>query len=63
MVKLELTQDEFDMLVAKLKWMRCVVRDTNLDYKKYCNGQCNSECNRKDLLNFEGWLKSKVIEQ
>ena len=63
MIKLELTQDEFNMLVYKLNWMRCIVRDSNLDYKNYCNGCCDSGCNRKDLLNFEEWLKSKIITE
>lgn len=60
-VLLKLTEDEFNMLVEKLNWMRCVVRDTNLKYEDYCNGDCNNSCNRKDLCNFEMWLKSKIV--
>lgn len=63
MVTLRITEDEFNMLVNKLSWMRCIVRDTNLNYEDYCNGDCNGNCNRKDLCNFEGWLKSKVISR
>ena len=50
------------MLVRKLSWMRCVVRDSNcLDYKEYCSGICNVGCNRPDLCNFETWLRSKIV--
>lgn len=62
-IKLELPESEFNMIIDKLKWMRCVVRDSdNLDYQKYCNGDCGLRCNRPDLCNFEKWFKSKVIE-
>jgi hypothetical protein len=63
MITLRLTEDEFNMLVNKLSWMRCIVRDTSLNYEDYCNGDCNNNCNRKDLCNFNSWLKSKVISQ
>lgn len=60
-VKIELSESEFNMIIDKMKWMRCVVRDSNLNYQNYCNGKCGSECNRPDLCNFENWLKSKII--
>ena len=61
-LKLELTQDEFDMLIEKLSWMRCIIRDSNsLNYQDYCNGDCNGFCNRPDLCNFARWLKSKIV--
>lgn len=63
-IKLELTKGEFDMIINKLKWMRCVVRDGGiLNYEDYCNGDCNSKCNRPDLCDFEVWLKSKVVDR
>ena len=52
-IKLELPESEFKMIVDKLRWMRCVVRDSDLDYENYCNGECGYECNRPDLCNFE----------
>jgi len=61
-IKVEMTESEFNMIIDKLKWMRCVVRDSDLDYKNYCNGECGSKCNRPDLGNFEEWLKSKIVE-
>ena len=60
-VKLELLESELNMIIDKLKWMRCVVRDSFLDYEKYCNGKCGFECNRPDLCNFEKWFKSKIV--
>lgn len=60
-VKLELSESEFNMIIDKLKWMRCIVRDSDLDYRAYCNGDCNSECNRPDLCDFEEWFKSKIV--
>lgn len=62
-IQLELTKDEFDMIVDKMDWMRCIVRDSNnLNSEDYCNGQCGPECNRPDLCSFSGWFKSKIIE-
>lgn len=61
-ITLKLPESEFEMIIDKLKWMRCIVRDSELDYTKYCNGECNSQCNRPDLCNFEKWFKSKIIE-
>lgn len=61
-IKLELPESEFNMIVDKLRWMRCIVRDSDLDYEKYCNGECGSQCNRPDLCNFEKWIRSKVVE-
>ena len=61
-VKLELSVSEFNMIVDKLEWMGCIVRDSNLDYTAYCNGECNSECNRPDLHGFEEWFKSKIVD-
>lgn len=49
------------MLVEKLSWMKCIVKDGNLNYENYCSGNCNETCNRKDLCNVETWLKSKII--
>lgn len=60
-IKLELSESEFNMIINKLKWMRCVVRDSDLDYTAYCNGKCNSKCNRPDLCGFEEWFKSKIV--
>ena len=60
-VIMKLTEEEFNMLVEKLSWMKCVVKDGNLNYENYCNGECNETCNRKDLCNVETWLKSKII--
>lgn len=62
-VKIELTENEFNMLIDKLKWMDCIVRGFNFDYTKYCNGECGHECNRPDLCGFEKWIKSKVVEE
>lgn len=61
-IKFELTENEFNMIINKLSWMRCVVKDGNLNYEHYCNGECGFKCNRPDLCNFERWLKSKIIE-
>lgn len=61
-ITLELPESEFNMIIGKLKWMNCVVRDSNLDYTRYCNGECGSKCDRPDLCNFEKWLKSKVVK-
>lgn len=59
-VRLELTEEEFKMIIDKMKWMRCIVRDSNLNYEDYCDGKCDN-CNRPDLCNFEKWIYSKVI--
>ena len=62
-ISLRLPESEFNMIIDKLKWMSCIVRDSkNLDYTKYCNGECDHQCNRPDLCNFEKWFKSKIIE-
>jgi hypothetical protein len=56
-IKLELSESEFNMIIDKLNWMGCVVRDSNnLDYENYCNGKCGIQCNRPDLCNFEKWF-------
>ena len=60
-VRLELLESEFDMIIEKLKWMRCVIRDSDLDYTDYCNGECGLECNRPEFCDFEEWFKSKLI--
>ena len=62
-ITLELPESEFNMLIDKLKWMRCVVRDSDLDYENYCNGECGSECDRPDLCKVEEWLRSKIVNQ
>lgn len=62
-VKLEMTEDELNMLVEKLSWMRCVVRDSYLDHRHYCNGQCENKCDRPELHNFENWIRSKIIAE
>lgn len=61
-IKIELTEREFNMIINKLSWMRCVVEDGNLNYEHYCNGECGIKCNRPDLCNFERWIKSKIVE-
>lgn len=62
-IRIELTQSEFDLIVDKLKWMDCVVKAGDLDYEKYCNGECGKQCNRPDLCNFGEWFKSKIVER
>jgi hypothetical protein len=61
-IKIELTEQEFNMIIDKLSWMRCVVEDGNLNYEYYCNGECGLKCNRPDLCNFERWIKSKIVK-
>ena len=61
-IKFKLTENEFNMIIEKLRWMKCVVRDGNLNSENYCNGECDSECNRPDLCNFKNWLESKIVE-
>ena len=60
-IKVELTESEFNMIVNKLKWMGCVVRDGNLDYENHCNGECGIQCDRPDFCNFGEWFKSKIV--
>lgn len=64
-ITIKLLESEFNMIVNKLNWMRCIVKDSdnNLDYEKYCNGDCGINCDRPDLHNFEKWFKSKIIDQ
>ena len=62
-ITLKLSESEFNMIVEKLKCMRCIVRDSEtLYYQKYFNGECGLQCNRPDLCNFENWFKSKIVE-
>lgn len=60
-IKVELTESEFKMIIDKLKWMGCVVKNGNLNYENYCNGECGEMCDRPNLGNFGEWFKSKII--
>ena len=62
-VKLELTEAEFEVIVSQLSTMSCIVRDSSLNYQEYCNGLCAMGCDRPDLRDVEGWLRSKIIKE
>ena len=61
MIRLEFTESEFNMIVGKLNWMGCVVKDGNLDYKKYCNGDCHDCDDYENAYEFKNWIKSKIV--
>lgn len=61
-ITLKLRHDELKMLVEKLKWMRCVVKDSvSLKYSDYCDGDCDN-CVRKGM-DFETWINSRVTKR
>ena len=64
-IKLELTKNEFNLILDRMNDMRCIVRDGHPfieNGRDYCNGQCNGKCDRPDLCNIKGWLESKIID-
>ena len=58
---IELSKDEFGMILDKLSWLGCIVKNSDLDYERYCNGECD-RCRRTDL-GFKKWFESKIVRR
>jgi hypothetical protein len=63
-VRLELTQGEFDMLSDNIEHMRCIIRDSNrFNFENFCSGECTVEgCDRPEFCNPRNWLRSKIVK-